>query len=94
MQNVFDKDKFSTDDHMGEAEIDIQPLVSAAKSLENSNGSEPSAPLEMRAEGKDKNTLGMITVAEGKAKQDIALKLQNVESGELHIEIECVPLSQ
>lgn len=94
--NVFDKDKFSTDDHMGEAEIDIQPLVCAAKTLENSNG-EPSTPLKRRPEGKDKNSLvnnGMITVADGKAKQDVAVKLQNVESGELHIEIECVPLSQ
>ncbi|KAK9123252.1 hypothetical protein Sjap_012854 [Stephania japonica] len=34
---VYDKDTFSTDDHMGEAEINILPLVSAAKAYENSN---------------------------------------------------------
>lgn len=95
--NVFDKDKFTTDDFMGEAEIDIQPLVSAAKALENGNANEPSKQVEKMAEGKDKDTLvnnDMITVTEGKAKQNIALKLQNVESGELQIEIECVPLTQ
>lgn len=30
-QLVYDKDTFSTDDFMGDAEIDIQPLLSAAK---------------------------------------------------------------
>ncbi|KAI3824611.1 hypothetical protein L1987_06075 [Smallanthus sonchifolius] len=99
--NVFDKDKFSTDDPMGEAEIDIEPLVSAAKAFENGNANESanesSKQLEKVTEGKDKYTLvnnGMITVAEGKAKQDIVMQLQNVESGELQIEIECVPLTQ
>ncbi|KAJ0590036.1 putative Arf GTPase activating protein [Helianthus annuus] len=96
--NVFDKDKFSTDDFMGEAEIDIRPLVSVAKALENNgNANGPSKQLENMDEGKDKNTHvnnGTITVTDGKAKQDIALKLQNVESGELQIEIECVALTQ
>ncbi|KAI7738930.1 hypothetical protein M8C21_031816 [Ambrosia artemisiifolia] len=95
--NVFDKDKFSTDDYMGEADIDIRPLVSAAKALENGNAKGPSKQLEKMDEGKDKNTHvdnGTITVTEGKATQDIALKLQNVESGELQIQIECVALTQ
>ncbi|KAI3800702.1 hypothetical protein L1987_28796 [Smallanthus sonchifolius] len=95
--NVFDKDKFSTDDFMGKAEIDIRPLVSAAKAFENGIANGPSKQLEKMDDGKYKNTLvndGMITAAEGKIKQDIALKLQNVESGELQIEIECVALTQ
>ncbi|XP_076906194.1 putative ADP-ribosylation factor GTPase-activating protein AGD11 [Bidens hawaiensis] len=92
--SVFDKDKFTEDDFMGEAEIDIRPLVSAAKAFENGNANELSKQLEKVTEEKDKYTLGMITVGDGKAKQDIALQLQNVESGELVIEIECVPLSQ
>ncbi|KAL8248299.1 hypothetical protein R6Q59_005167 [Mikania micrantha] len=95
--NVFDKDKFSTDDPMGEAEIDLEPLVSAAKAFENVNANESSKQLEKMNRGKDKYTLvnnGTITVVEGKAKQDIALQLQNVESGEIQIEIECVPLTQ
>ncbi|KAD3068936.1 hypothetical protein R6Q59_017070 [Mikania micrantha] len=89
--NVFDKDKFTTDDFMGEAEIDIRPLVSAAKAVENSNAKGSSKQLEKMAEVISD---GVITAAEGKTKQDIALKLQNVESGELQLEIECVALSQ
>ncbi|XP_076904942.1 putative ADP-ribosylation factor GTPase-activating protein AGD11 [Bidens hawaiensis] len=92
--SVYDKDKFTEDDFMGEAEIDIRPLVSAAKAFENGNANELSKQLEKVTEEKDKYTLGMITVGDGKAKQEIALQLQNVESGELEIEIECVPLSQ
>lgn len=98
MQNVFDKDKFTTDDFMGEAEIDIRPLVSAAKAVENGNANGPSKQHEKMDEGKDKNTFvvnnSLITVAEGKTKQDVAVKLKNVESGELQIEIECVILTQ
>ncbi|KAK9056014.1 hypothetical protein SSX86_027101 [Deinandra increscens subsp. villosa] len=91
--NVFDKDKFSTDDFMGEGEIDIRPLVSAARAFENGNANTngPSKHLEKMAEVVSD---GVITAAEGKTKQVVALKLQNVESGELQIEIECVALSQ
>ncbi|XP_078442114.1 putative ADP-ribosylation factor GTPase-activating protein AGD11 isoform X4 [Wolffia australiana] len=53
---VFDKDKFSTDDRMGEAEIKIGPLV--------------------------------------QRREKMIIPLQNVESGELEIELECVPLPQ
>ncbi|KAF6142357.1 hypothetical protein GIB67_023382 [Kingdonia uniflora] len=35
-KQVYDKDTFKADDFMGEAEIDIQPLVSAAKAYEKS----------------------------------------------------------
>ncbi|KAK1422816.1 hypothetical protein QVD17_18105 [Tagetes erecta] len=94
--NVFDKDKFSTDDPMGEAEIDLEPLVSAAKAFENGSAKEPSKDHAKVTGGKDKNTLhnGMITMADRKAKQEFTLQLQNAESGELQIEIECVPLTQ
>lgn len=92
---VYDKDTFSTDDFMGDAEIDIQPLVSAAKASESSSISE-STQLGKWVACKD-NTLvkdGVITLVEGKVKQDISLRLQNVERGVLEIELECVPLTQ
>ncbi|XP_071699731.1 probable ADP-ribosylation factor GTPase-activating protein AGD11 [Rutidosis leptorrhynchoides] len=95
---VFDKDKFTTDDFMGEAEFDIDPLVAAANDLEIRNpSSDPSKKIEKVRDGKGKNPVvnnGMITVADGKAKQGVVLKLENVESGEIEIEIECVPLTQ
>ena len=95
MQLVYDKDTFSTDDFMGDAEIDIQPLVSAAKAYENSEIWE-SMQLGKWVASKD-NTLvkdGIITLTDGKVKQEISLRLQNVERGVLEIELECVPLTQ
>ncbi|KAL5708345.1 putative ADP-ribosylation factor GTPase-activating protein agd11 [Ranunculus cassubicifolius] len=92
---VYDKDTFTTDDFMGDAEIDIQPLLSAAKAYENSTITE-STPLGKWLATKD-NTLvddSVINVLDGKVKQEINLKLQNVERGVLQIELECVPLSQ
>uniref|UniRef100_A0A1D1YH19 Putative ADP-ribosylation factor GTPase-activating protein AGD11 n=3 Tax=Anthurium amnicola TaxID=1678845 RepID=A0A1D1YH19_9ARAE len=92
---VYDKDTFTTDDRMGEAEIDIQPLVSAAKAYENSNIVE-SMQLGKWLASED-NTLvkdSVISLVEGKVKQEITLRLQNVERGELEIELECVPLTQ
>lgn len=94
-QLVYDKDKFSADDRMGEAEIDIQPLVSAAKAYENSTITE-SMQLGKWLATED-NTLvkdSIISLIDGKVKQEITLRLQNVERGELEIELECVPLSQ
>ncbi|XP_058107011.1 probable ADP-ribosylation factor GTPase-activating protein AGD11 isoform X4 [Magnolia sinica] len=92
---VYDKDTFSTDDRMGDAEIDIQPLVTAAKAYENSSINESMQLGKWLAS--DDNTLvkdSIITLVDGKVKQEINLRLQNVERGQLEIELECVPLSQ
>ncbi|CAL1394475.1 unnamed protein product [Linum trigynum] len=92
---VYDKDTFSTDDFMGEAEIDIQPLVSAARAYETSSINE-STQLGKWVASRD-NTLvkdGVISLIDGKVKQEISLRLQNVERGVLEIELECVPLTQ
>ncbi|KAK6119220.1 hypothetical protein DH2020_047035 [Rehmannia glutinosa] len=92
---VYDKDTFSTDDFMGDAEIDIQPLLSAAKASECSS---PSEPMQLEnCESSKENTLvgdGVITLEDGRARQDITIKLQNVERGFLEIELECVLLTQ
>lgn len=92
---VYDKDTFSTDDFMGEAEIDINPLLTAARACERSTISEP-MQLGKWVASKE-NTLakdGIISLVDGKIRQDISLKLQNVERGVLEMELECVPLSQ
>ncbi|KAJ1413536.1 C2 domain [Sesbania bispinosa] len=92
---VYDKDTFSTDDFMGEAEIDIQPLVLAAIAYEKSTINE-SMQLGKFVASKD-NTLvrdGIISLDDGKIKQEISVRLQNVERGVLEIELECVPLTQ
>ncbi|MBA0624292.1 hypothetical protein Godav_009676 [Gossypium davidsonii] len=92
---VYDKDTFTTDDFMGDAEIDIQPLVAAAKAYEKSEIHEP-LQLGKCVANRDNNFLkdGIINLADGKVKQEISFRLQNVERGILEIELECVPLTQ
>ncbi|KAH1064414.1 hypothetical protein J1N35_029401 [Gossypium stocksii] len=92
---VYDKDTFTTDDFMGDAEIDIQPLVAAAKAYEKSEIHE-SMQLGKCVANRDNNFLkdGIINLADGKVKQEISFRLQNVERGTLEIELECVPLTQ
>ncbi|KAG2668864.1 hypothetical protein I3760_14G009200 [Carya illinoinensis] len=92
---VYDKDTFKNDDFMGEAEIDIQPLVVAAKAYENSVINE-SMQLGKWLASKD-NTLvkdSVINLEDGRVRQEISLRLQKVERGVLEIELECVPLTQ
>ncbi|GAB2216539.1 hypothetical protein Droror1_Dr00024314 [Drosera rotundifolia] len=92
---VYDKDTFSTDDFMGEAEVDIQPLVTAAKAYERSSINE-SIQLGKWVASKD-NTLvkdSIIYLKDGKVKQEMSIRLQNVERGILDLELECVPLTQ
>ncbi|KAF9666575.1 hypothetical protein SADUNF_Sadunf16G0243100 [Salix dunnii] len=93
--SVFDHDTFSADDIMGEAEIDIQPLITSAMAF-----GDPEMFGNMQI-GKwlksDDNALiddSIINIVDGKVKQEISLKLQNVESGELEVELEWMPLDQ
>lgn len=92
---MYDHDTFSADDTMGEAEIDIQPLITSAMAYGN-----PNLFGDMQI-GKwlksDDNALkedSIINIVDGKVKQEMQLKLQNVESGELELEVEWVPLAQ
>uniref|UniRef100_A0A0D6QWN0 Arf-GAP domain-containing protein n=1 Tax=Araucaria cunninghamii TaxID=56994 RepID=A0A0D6QWN0_ARACU len=92
---VFDKDTFSSDDSMGEAEVDIQPLVSAAKAYINA-GVYGTMQIGKWLATSD-NALAsdsIIKLVDGQVKQDVTLKLQNVECGILDLELECVPLIQ
>ncbi|KAL0699194.1 hypothetical protein Bca4012_055316 [Brassica carinata] len=92
---VFDYDTFSADDIMGEAEIDIQPLITSAMAF-----GDPEMFGDMQI-GKwlksNDNALiedSIINIADGKVKQEVQIKLQNVESGELELELEWLPLDQ
>ncbi|XP_071708846.1 probable ADP-ribosylation factor GTPase-activating protein AGD11 [Rutidosis leptorrhynchoides] len=93
---VYDRDTFKADDFMGDAEIDIQPLVSAARASENPDNDESSTQLRKLVGNKNNTQVkdGVITMEKGIVKQEIALKLENVEKGVLQIELECVPLTQ
>lgn len=95
MQRVFDHDLFSADDIMGEAEIDLQPLLTAAMAF-----GDPQLLGDMQI-GKwlksSDNALikdSIINVVDGKVKQDVSLKLQNVECGQIELELEWVPINE
>ncbi|GKV03961.1 hypothetical protein SLEP1_g16189 [Rubroshorea leprosula] len=80
---------------MGEAELDIQPLITSAMAY-----GDPEMFGDMQI-GKwlksHDNALmedSIINIVDGKVKQDMWLKLQNVESGELELEVEWLALDQ
>ncbi|XVF75055.1 hypothetical protein PTKIN_Ptkin13bG0158300 [Pterospermum kingtungense] len=92
---VYDYDTFSADDIMGEAEIDIQPLITSAMAYGN-----PEMFSNMQI-GKwlksHDNALiedSSVNIIDGKVKQNVSIKLQNVESGELYLEVEWLALDQ
>jgi stromal membrane-associated protein len=92
---VYDYDTFSADDIMGEADIDIQPLITSAMAF-----GDPEMFGDMQI-GKwlksHDNPLiddSIINIVDGKVKQEVQIKLQNVESGELELEMEWLPLDQ
>ncbi|KAI4303668.1 hypothetical protein MLD38_039268 [Melastoma candidum] len=92
---VYDHDTFSADDIMGEAEIDLQPMITSAMAFGDADmfgdmqigkwlKSHDNALIEDSA----------VNIVNGKVKQAISLKLQNVESGDLDLELEWIPLEQ
>ncbi|KAG4166741.1 hypothetical protein ERO13_A13G151932v2 [Gossypium hirsutum] len=70
---VYDYDTFSADDIMGEAEIDIQPLITSAM-IGKWLKSQDNALIEDSIQ--------------------VSLKLQNVECGEIYLQLEWLPLDQ
>lgn len=92
---VFDHDTFSADDIMGEAEIDIQPLLTSAMAY-GDPGMFGDMQIGKWLKSHDNALIddSIINIVDGKVKQEMQLKLQNVESGELELELEWVPLEQ
>jgi len=92
-QEVYDHDTFSADDIMGEAEIDLQPMITAVMAFGDTSrlGDMQIGRWFMTKDNalvKDST----VNVVGGKVKQEVHLKLQNVESGELELELEWVPI--
>ncbi|XP_048596654.1 protein C2-DOMAIN ABA-RELATED 10 isoform X2 [Brassica napus] len=89
-QTVFDWDKFTGDDKMGDANIDIQPYLDALKM-----GMEllrlPNGCAIKRVQPSRLNCLSdesSIVWNNGKITQDMILRLNNVECGEIEIMLE------
>ncbi|KAL3632362.1 ADP-ribosylation factor GTPase-activating protein agd12 [Castilleja foliolosa] len=92
---VYDHDMFSADDIMGEADIDIQPMITSAMAFGDASmfgdmqigkwlKSYDNALIEDAA----------VHIVDGKVKQELWLRLQNVESGEVELELEWLPIPQ
>lgn len=92
---VYDYDTFSADDIMGEAEIDLQPLLTAATTCGDA-GLFGNIQIGKWLKSQDNALIrdSIINIVDGKVKQEISLKLQNVESGEVELELEWMPLEQ
>ncbi|CAL9168501.1 unnamed protein product [Musa hybrid cultivar] len=92
---VYDHDMFSADDIMGEAEVDLQPMITAAMAFGDAE------LLENMQIGRwfktSDNALikdSTVNIVDGKIKQEVFLKLQNVECGEIQLVLEWVPLDE
>ncbi|KAI4386485.1 hypothetical protein MLD38_004415 [Melastoma candidum] len=88
--SVYDKDTLTGDDKMGDAEFDLWPYVDAVRMrLENL----PTPTTVSRVHPCRSNCLAeesCITWVNGKLVQDMVLRLRNVESGEVEIQIEWI----
>ncbi|THU53927.1 hypothetical protein C4D60_Mb10t19550 [Musa balbisiana] len=83
---VYDKDTFTPDDKMGDAEIDIQAFVEAVKMNLSDLPMAPSSPREAQQEDclADESPIAW---KDGRVVQDVILRLRNVESGELELQL-------
>ncbi|XP_020588600.1 ADP-ribosylation factor GTPase-activating protein AGD12-like isoform X2 [Phalaenopsis equestris] len=92
---VFDHDLLSADDIMGEAEIDLQPLITSAMAF-----GDPDSLADMQIgrwlRSQDNALLkdSIVRIVNGKVKQGMSLKLQLVESGEIDLELQWIALSE
>ncbi|CAL9136008.1 unnamed protein product [Musa textilis] len=92
---VYDHDVLSADDIMGEAEIDLQPMITATMAF---GDSELLANMQIGKWLKTSDNAlvkdSIVNIVDGKIKQEVLLKLQNVESGEIELELEWMPLDE
>lgn len=80
---------------MGEAEVDLQPLITAATTFGDA-GMFGNIQIGKWLKSHDNALIrdSTINIVDGKVKQEVSLKLQNVESGEVELELEWMPLEQ
>lgn len=98
MQEVYNLDITFDDDKMGEANIDIQPLVTSAMANGDISQDDYGKRHRRKCIGKwlksPVNALledSEIVIDNGTIKQEVALQLQNVMSGIVYLEIQWIP---
>ncbi|XP_039063065.1 protein C2-DOMAIN ABA-RELATED 4-like [Hibiscus syriacus] len=89
---VYDHDTFTKDDKMGDTEFEVSPYIEALKTHTNLDEI-PSKTVLSRVQPNASNCLAeesLIYLYEGKIVQDLVLRLQNVECGEVEIQLEWI----
>ncbi|KAL7606268.1 protein C2-DOMAIN ABA-RELATED 4 [Lactuca sativa] len=89
---VYDRDTFSLDDKMGDAVFDIQPFLEAIKMRLNNL---PNGTIITTVKPTRTNCLSeesQIIWTDGKAVQKMVLRLQNVECGEIEIQLSWIDI--
>lgn len=87
---VYDKDTFTVDDKMGDADIDIKPYLAA---IQMGLSNLPNGCAIKRIQPGKNNCLAdesSVVWNNGKITQDMRLKLRNVECGEVGIQLEWI----
>ncbi|KEH36497.1 putative C2 domain-containing protein [Medicago truncatula] len=90
--HVYDKDRFSMDDKMGDAEFDISPFVEAVKMRLQGL---PNDTIITRVQPSRQNCLAgesHIVLKNGKVVQKLVLRLRNVECGEVEIQLHWIDI--
>uniref|UniRef100_A0A6N2LG59 C2 domain-containing protein n=1 Tax=Salix viminalis TaxID=40686 RepID=A0A6N2LG59_SALVM len=89
---VYDKDTFSLDDKMGDAEFDISQFIEVVKMrLDNL----PSGTIIRKIQPTRENCLAeesCIVWANGKVVQNLFLRLRHVETGEVELQLEWIDI--
>lgn len=89
---MYDKDRFSSDDPMGDAEFNIKPFFECVKM--DLNGVPDGSVLKKQASSRE-NCLAeesSIYLSNGKVLQDVILRLRNVECGEIELQLRWVDI--
>ncbi|XP_024029579.1 protein C2-DOMAIN ABA-RELATED 4 [Morus notabilis] len=89
---VYDKDTFSLDDKMGDAEFEIGPFIEALKMR---LAGLPSGTIITKVHPSRQNCLAeesRILWTDGKLVQNLCLRLRNVESGEIELQLEWIDI--
>ncbi|KAL4574391.1 hypothetical protein LXL04_021220 [Taraxacum kok-saghyz] len=92
---VYDRDRFSNDDSMGVADIDVKPYIECLrKGLDLKKI--PNGTTLDRIQPKKNNYLSdesCIVCEDGKIVQDMVVRLREVECGEVVLQIELIPVA-
>ncbi|KAL0701007.1 hypothetical protein Bca4012_057129 [Brassica carinata] len=95
IQMVYDRDWFSRDDKMGDAFFHIDPFIEAIR-LQNQFRGLPEGTVVTKIQASRQNCLSeesKIVWNKGKIVQNMFLRLQNVECGEVELQLEWIDVS-